>query len=114
MTADMESWARDTGKAIREAREKAGMTLSGLADRTAELGFHVHRVTISKIETGVTTGFTLAQIKVIALALEIPAMDLLFPDHYHVHDLYASELRRINGEYDGKLQMLRRILGGDL
>ncbi|MGB7239386.1 MAG: hypothetical protein WBD41_25825, partial [Rhodococcus sp. (in: high G+C Gram-positive bacteria)] len=75
------SWSDDVaarlGAAVRKQRGKR----SGqwLADRTAEVGMPIPRTTISELETGRRKVVNVAELLVLAKALEIPPALLLFP-----------------------------------
>ncbi|MGX4711108.1 helix-turn-helix domain-containing protein [Rhodococcus ruber] len=57
------------------------MTASELSEKTAELGYQVNRVAISKLENGNRNGkFEVAELVILAEALEIPPILLLYPD----------------------------------
>jgi transcriptional regulator with XRE-family HTH domain len=74
--------AARVGKAVKMRRKALKLTAQQLAQRTAELGYPVTRVTISKIESNVRAGkFDVAEWLVLAQALEIPPALLLFPDY---------------------------------
>lgn len=69
------------GRAVSARRKKLRMTAVVLADRTKELGYPITRVTISKIENNARAGkIDVAELLVLAVALEIPPALLLFPD----------------------------------
>ncbi|MBN7402838.1 helix-turn-helix transcriptional regulator [Mycobacteroides abscessus subsp. abscessus] len=72
-------WGVTIGKAIEAARKKAGLSAVQLSASCAEYGTPVHRVAISKIETG-DRDVTLPELVAIAAALETPPLALLFPD----------------------------------
>lgn len=55
------------------------MTAQQLAERCKELGAPIHRTTITKIEGG-RSRFDLGELLIIAAALEVPPMVLLYPD----------------------------------
>jgi transcriptional regulator with XRE-family HTH domain len=55
------------------------MTVQALADRCAELGLPLGRVTITKLERGNRQAITPAEVMVLAAALEVPPVELLFP-----------------------------------
>jgi transcriptional regulator with XRE-family HTH domain len=70
------------GKAVKMRRNALKLTAQQLAQRTAEIGYPVTRVTISKIESNVRAGkLDVAEWLVLAQALEIPPALLLFPDY---------------------------------
>lgn len=70
------------GKEVRRARTAASPPLSGqaLSDRTAELGHPISRAVISDLETGRRRGLDVADLIVLAAALQIAPVQLLFPD----------------------------------
>jgi transcriptional regulator with XRE-family HTH domain len=70
------------GVAVQARRKALKLTAQQLAERTRELGYLVTRVAISKIETNNRAGkFDVAELIVLAVALEIPPMLLLFPNY---------------------------------
>ncbi|OBJ53439.1 transcriptional regulator [Mycobacterium sp. 1423905.2] len=76
--------AARTGSAVRERRKALDLTAAGLAERTAELGYPVSRVAIGKIETGHREGkMDLAELLVLAAALAIPPVMLIYPGVPH-------------------------------
>ncbi|MBY6709054.1 helix-turn-helix transcriptional regulator [Rhodococcus sp. BP-241] len=70
------------GKEVRRARTAALPPLSGqaLSERTAELGHPISRAVISDLETGRRRGLDVADLIVLAAALQIAPVQLLFPD----------------------------------
>src|SRR5271155_3459186 len=67
------------GVAVATRRKELNLTASALAERTADLGYPVSRVAIGKIETGHREGkFDLAELVVLAKAIGVPAVMLLF------------------------------------
>lgn len=60
------------------------MSVSELADVTRELGYPIHRVTLGKIESNNREGkFDVVEVIVLAIALEVEPLHLLFPDLLH-------------------------------
>ena len=55
------------------------MTLQALADRCEELGLPLGRVTLTKLEGGNRQAITPAEVMVLAAALEVAPIELLFP-----------------------------------
>lgn len=51
-----------------------------LSDRTAELGHRVSRTTISELENGKRKYISTAELCILAWALKVPPVNLLFPD----------------------------------
>ena len=69
------------GAAVQARRKRLGLTAQQLAERTKELDYHVTRVAISKIEGNLRAGkLDVAELLVLAVALDIPPALLLFPD----------------------------------
>lgn len=67
-------------RAIRDLRgERSGQWLS---DRTAELGHRVSRSTISEIETGRRKSITVADLIILAAALDTVPIALIYPGPY--------------------------------
>lgn len=73
-----EGHASRVAAAVKELRGKrSGQWLS---DRTAELGYRVSRTTISELENNKRKYVTTAELCVLAIALEVPPLYLLYPD----------------------------------
>lgn len=66
------------GAAIQRERKERDLSAAKLASRCAELGLPIHRVTITKIEGG-RSSFDLGELIVIAAALGVPPVALIFP-----------------------------------
>src|SRR6478609_875348 len=72
--------AKRVGQAVQKRRNALNLTAQQLAERTAELGYPITRVAISKIETNKRVGkLDVAELLVLAAALDIPPVLLLFP-----------------------------------
>jgi transcriptional regulator with XRE-family HTH domain len=73
--------ANRVGRAVQMRRKALKLTAQQLAQRTADLGYPVTRVAISKIEGGLRAGkLDVAEVLVLAAALDMPPILLLFPD----------------------------------
>lgn len=70
------------GREVRRIRGAARPALSAqaLSDRTAELGHPISRAVISDLETGRRRGLDVADLMVLAAALRVAPVQLLFPD----------------------------------
>jgi transcriptional regulator with XRE-family HTH domain len=69
------------GSAIQVRRKELDLTAQQLAERTKSLGYPISRVAISKIEGNKRAGkFDVAELLVLAQALELAPLQLLFPD----------------------------------
>jgi transcriptional regulator with XRE-family HTH domain len=79
------SWSEDRAKRIGEQVNalRGKRTGQWLADETARYGHPVSRTTISEIETGKRKDITLAELTVIARALAVPPLLLIYPDLAH-------------------------------
>ncbi|MBB1242500.1 helix-turn-helix transcriptional regulator [Streptomyces durbertensis] len=64
---------------IRTARTAAGLTVAQTADACAALGVPVPKTTITNLELGRRASVDLAEFLVLARALDVPPITLLFP-----------------------------------
>lgn len=64
---------------VRRYRKKQGLSAQGLADRTDELGFPVPRNVIANLENGRREAVSITELLVLAGALNVPLLVLLFP-----------------------------------
>ncbi|MGW1740433.1 hypothetical protein ACWCPQ_16670 [Nocardia sp. NPDC001965] len=78
-------WQESTTRRIAEEIRRLRGTRSAqwLSDRTAELGRRVTRATITDIEIGRRSRVEVAELLVIAAALDVPPLLLLYPDMPH-------------------------------
>jgi transcriptional regulator with XRE-family HTH domain len=68
------------GNAVGWRRKALKLTAAELSRRTAELGYPISRVAIAKIESNLRSGkIDVAEVLVLAAALDIPPVLLLFP-----------------------------------
>jgi transcriptional regulator with XRE-family HTH domain len=67
---------------IHRYRRNQKMSAQRLSDRCAELGMEVARATISNLEIGRRTSISVAELLVLAAALDIPPAALVFPVGY--------------------------------
>ncbi|YCN53432.1 helix-turn-helix domain-containing protein [Rhodococcus erythropolis] len=74
-------WQAETVRRVAETVNKlrGNRSAQWLSDQTAELGFRVARSTISDLETGRRTRLDIAELLVIAAALNVPPVMLLYP-----------------------------------
>lgn len=73
--------SRRVGAAVQARRKVLELTAQQLAERTRKLSYPVSRVAISKIEGNLRAGkLDVAELLVLAAALELPPAALLFPD----------------------------------
>jgi transcriptional regulator with XRE-family HTH domain len=66
--------------AIRAARRQSRMSAQQLADETERLGYRISRSQIANYESGRKKSLDVAELLVIAAALRVPPLQLLFPD----------------------------------
>jgi len=69
---------RRIGTAISDARTAQNMSVVKLAARTTELGYSIHRVAISKLESG-ERAITVPELVILAAALNTVPLALLLP-----------------------------------
>jgi transcriptional regulator with XRE-family HTH domain len=67
---------------VRRYRLNLKMSAQQLADRCAELGMEIPRAVISNLENGRRTSVTVAEVLVLAAALDVPPAALVFPVGY--------------------------------
>ncbi|WP_155291712.1 helix-turn-helix domain-containing protein [Rhodococcoides fascians] len=84
-SAEAREWAAEAanrmGQAVAKVRKKRGLSALQLSTLTEDLGYPVTRGSIAKIEGGHRGGkFDVAEILVLAAALQVPPVLLLFPD----------------------------------
>ena len=83
MDDNFEEWpaqlSRRIGAAIHDAREAQDVSAVKLAARTADLGYPIHRVAISKLESG-ERDITVPELVILAAALNTVPLALLLTD----------------------------------
>jgi len=73
-------WTALIGEQVRVWRERRGIrSVQKLADRCAELGYPIPRATLDAFERGRRPSLPVHELAVIAAALEVPPVLLLFP-----------------------------------
>jgi len=82
-------WAARIGKAVQARRKELDLTASDLALRTKQLGYPMTRSTIARIENNHRAGkMDVAEVAVLAMALGIPPVMLLYPGLPHTSYRY--------------------------
>lgn len=105
--------AASVGERIAYFRERTKdergrkLTAQGLADRCAQLGLPLARPTIAKLEKGLRETITVGEVQVIARALGVPPVLLLFPLGR------ADTVELLPGERAGTLDALMWFTGAD-
>lgn len=74
-----EQFTRSVVQEIRRRRDAKGWTVARLAERCSELGYPIKRTTFSNLEGGLRKSIGLAELVVIAAALELPPALLAVP-----------------------------------
>jgi len=85
-SVEMTQWSDDVNRRIAGAvRAARGEELSAqdLADRTKELGHHITRDTIANLESGRKKSIDIAELIILAKALGIAPISLIYPDLLH-------------------------------
>jgi len=67
---------------VRRHRARLGMSAQQLSDKCAELGMPIQRSVLSNLESNRRTTITIAEILVLAAALQVPPGVLIFPAGY--------------------------------
>lgn len=76
-----ETIAERVGLAIQRRRGKLGLTAIALAELTAELGYPISRVAITKIEGNKRAGkLDIAELLTLSAALDVSPLSLMFPN----------------------------------
>jgi transcriptional regulator with XRE-family HTH domain len=70
--------ARDIGKRVKHYRGRADLTASMLSERCGQLGLPIDRNVIAKLENGHRNSVTVDEVCVVAAALGVPPVLLLF------------------------------------
>lgn len=73
------TWTARIGERLRAARLAAGLSTQQVADRTAELGYPMARASIGNLETRPREKIYLQDITVLAAALGVSPMEILYP-----------------------------------
>lgn len=74
------AFGQRVGHELKTRRQQLGLSAAKLAERTEELGYPISRVLIAKIENGHRAGLEVAELVILAAALEVPPVQLLFGD----------------------------------
>lgn len=72
------SWVDTIAKRVKEIRAEKGMKGSDLSERTKELGYEIPRSTLANIEIGRKSSIGVHEVAILAAALEVPPVALLF------------------------------------
>lgn len=90
---------------IRRYREAKGWSFQQLADACTDRGYRTLRTTLANLENGRRKSITVHELVVIADALDVPAVELLFPG------LPEGDLEYLPGRTSIAWQALRRFTG---
>lgn len=67
------------GRRVSRYRGARGMSAQALSDRCSQIGYRIDRSVIAKLETGRRQGVTVAEVLVLAEALQVPFPLLMLP-----------------------------------
>lgn len=108
-------WQRElskrVGHAVRAAR--GNMSAVELSAKCEKLGLPIHRTTLSKIEKG-RSSFDLAELIVLARALDVPALSLIYPDDPRAAQEFVGDGYTPTAEVKLKMATMLRSLADDL
>jgi transcriptional regulator with XRE-family HTH domain len=78
----MTQWEVDMHARIAAAikKHRAGRSAQDVADRTAELGYPISRTQIANYESGRKKNLDIAELLILAAALDVPPLVLIYPD----------------------------------
>ncbi|WP_313450701.1 helix-turn-helix domain-containing protein [Brevibacterium casei] len=72
------AWVSNIAKRVKDLRKEKGLKGDDLSERTKELGYEIPRSTLANIETGRKSAVGIHEIAILAAALEVPPVSLLF------------------------------------
>lgn len=77
-----DSWSDDLHRRVAAAikRARGGRSAQWLADETGRIGYPISRAAIANYESGRKRGLDLSELLVLAAALDVPPLVLLFPE----------------------------------
>lgn len=75
-------YARVVAREVRRYREERGMSAQQLSDACADLGMPIHRSVLANFENGRRSNLNLGELLVIARALDVAPIFLMFPLGY--------------------------------
>lgn len=96
--------AAQIGERVARIRGKK-MTAQALADRCSELGLPLDRTVISKLEKGLRQTLTVGELLVLAEALGVPPIELVFPLGR------AESVERLPGQHIDSWKAVQRFTG---
>ncbi|WP_327090216.1 helix-turn-helix domain-containing protein [Nonomuraea sp. NBC_01738] len=73
------TYTRTVAAAIRHHRKRQGLSVQSVADRCTDLGYPIERTNLAKLEGGARTSMSVAELLVLARALDTPPLTLLAP-----------------------------------
>lgn len=98
-----ERFTKNMGTAIDKARQ--GKSDQWIADRTKELGHPLSRTAVSEYRRGIRKSMPITDLMVLAAALEVPPVALLFPG------LATEEVEALPGESLASIEALQWFTG---
>lgn len=83
-TVEPSPWAKGmadrVGQAVRARRTELKMSAQALADRCSEIGYPIVRNTVANLENGRKNEVSLAEVMILAEALRVPPVQLIYPN----------------------------------
>lgn len=73
------AWTREIGAAVQLHRKRQGLSAEALSARCSDVGYPIPRNTIANLENGRKEGVPVHEVMVLAMALNVAPIDLLFP-----------------------------------
>jgi 8-oxo-dGTP pyrophosphatase MutT (NUDIX family) len=119
--------AAGVGKRVAYYRNRGGLTAKMLSDRCAQRGLRLDRNVIAKLEAGIRQSVTFDEVCVLAAALGVPPIMLLFPlgqaeqaevlpgrtvATYDAMQWFAGDVELADGP-EGQLAVIPVMAGGD-
>lgn len=113
MEAWPREWAAEIGRAVQRTRKAQGLSAAKLSELCAESGFPIPRNTIANLENGRKETVPIHEVVILARALNVAPIDLLFPlvDRTSDSPLGSAEPKQ-RPELSQRLAGIRRFIMG--
>lgn len=85
-------WTEAIGQQLQRLRGQRNLSARELSERTADLGYLVPRNTIANLENGRKTSASVAEVAILAAALDVPPVLLLY-------SMTAASVERLPGDH---------------
>ncbi|WP_139812926.1 helix-turn-helix domain-containing protein [Prescottella equi] len=100
-------WAKSVGAEIQKHRKQRGLTVQRLSEKCSELHYPIPRSTLTNLEVGRKESLVVQELVVIATALNVPPVQLLFPG------LMTEQCEFLPGQYTTAWDALKQFTGED-